>query len=240
MIGDMRSGAYFSRAWVLGLIVGFLGLAALPFLYPAEENYGLCWLFKRRGVRQPPDAAVIVSLDKTSADRYGLPEDPYRWPRCWHARLIDALDRADVAVIVFDILFLEGRDAQDDLLLAEAIRRAGNVVLCACLKKDRIPLTDQSGRPIGVVHLEKSVRPLESLRQSAMACAPFPLPKVPVRMNQYWLMKKEAGDTPTLPVVAFQIYAMGCYPDFFALAQKVDPAAAAKLLCDWGDENHPS
>jgi adenylate cyclase len=45
------------------------------------------------------------------------------------------------------------------------------------------------------------------LAREAAATAPFPLPKLPVQLSQIWLFKGSAGDIPTLPVAALQVYA---------------------------------
>ena len=75
---------------------------------------------------------------------------------------------------------------------------------------------------------------LGSMRDSkktglTLALAPFPLPKA-VRVNRYWSFKKSAGDTPTLPIVVFQIYALEVHNDFIRLMGQVDPHLAEKLL----------
>jgi adenylate cyclase len=70
---------------------------------------------------------------------------------------------------------------------------------------------------------------MPSLAQSAVALAPFPLPKVPVKVSQYWTFKTEAGDTPTLPVVVFQIFGLQVYEEFIQLLKKVSPPRAEKL-----------
>ena len=58
------------KGLALGTAIGIVGLliSALPFGQNLEENVGLDWLFKLRGVRQPPAEVVVVSIDKASAD----------------------------------------------------------------------------------------------------------------------------------------------------------------------------
>jgi adenylate cyclase len=178
-------------------------------------------LFKLRGVRQAPPDVIIVTLDKNSADHLYLSSDPVKWPRSFHAQLIRNLVAEDVAVIAFDIIFSEARNPEYDKMFAAAIRDAGNVVLCDRLKKEKIPLTQSGGEHY--VHVETIVPPIPPLAQSAMATCPFPLPKVPVRLNSYWTFKTEAGDTPSLPVVAFQIFAMPVLDEFLTLFKQVSP-----------------
>jgi PAS domain S-box-containing protein len=74
----------------------------------------------------PPDV-VIVAIDDRSLSALG------RWPwrRSVHAGLIDRLHDAGARAIGLDLILSESNpeQVQDDLLLARAIERAGNVVL---------------------------------------------------------------------------------------------------------------
>src|SRR5207244_9618441 len=67
---------------------------------------------------------------------------------------------------------------------------------------------------------------------SAFATAPFVLPRTPVRVNQYWTFQTYAGDSPTFPVVAFQLYTLSVYDGFVGLLEKVSPDQAGKLPRD--------
>ena len=220
-----------AKALILGLVVGLAGLAlsATPLGLDLEENFGLDGLFLLRGERAPPPEAVIVSLDKVSADRLGLPNEPDKWPRALHARLVENLARQGAAVIVFDIIFNEPRLPMQDAPFAQAVQRAGNVVLFEYLKKETLSLTDHAGLAQGEATLERLISPLPALVQSAIATAPFPLPKVPVKVSQFWLYKTGAGDRATLPVAAFQLYALSAYDEFLQLLRTVSPAHAAAL-----------
>ncbi|MFC1886027.1 CHASE2 domain-containing protein, partial [Thermodesulfobacteriota bacterium] len=63
------------------------------------------------------------------------------------------------------------------------------------------------------------------LSRAALATAPFPLPSEPARLSQYWLIKKEAGDKPSLPLAAFQIFALDVYDDFIGLLDEEDASS---------------
>lgn len=214
---------------VLGLVAGMAGvwLSIVPFGIELEENFGLDGLFLLRGARPPPAEVVIVSLDKTSARRFGLPNEARKWPRHLHARLTENLKRAGAAAVGFDIHFEEPRDPLQDAQLAAAIRNHGSVVLFEYLKKEAHPLKGISGDARAEVLTESLIPPLASLAQAAAATAPFPLPKVPVKVSQFWLFKEGAGDPPTLPVVLYQLHARAAYPDLRRLLQELIPAAAA-------------
>jgi adenylate cyclase len=135
-------------------------------------------------------------------------------------------------VIAFDLIFDETKSAEEDQLFSEVIRKANNVVLGEYIKREKIPLSGKGESQGGSLDIEKLVAPIPPLAKAAVALAPFPLPKIPIRVNQYWTFKTEAGDTPTLPVVVFQVYAMGVYDEFIHLLEKVSPSQAKKLPYD--------
>lgn len=212
-------------------MIGLVGLvlSATPFGLELEENFGLAGLFNLRGERAPPPQVAIVSLDKTSAERFGLPHEPDKWPRTLHARLVDNLTRFGAKVIVFDVIFDESRQPAHDASFAAAMQRAGNVVLFEYLKKETIPLLSRAGQVRGDMVTERLIPPLSVLANSAAATAPFPLPKIPVRVNQFWLFKSGAGDRATLSVVAFHLYALSAYDDLVSLLRRAYPSEAASL-----------
>jgi len=74
---------------------------------------------------------------------------------------------------------------------------------------------------MGNVKIEESVPPFFPIAKSALASAPFPLPKIPVKLNSYWTFKTSAGDAPTMPVVVFQIFALQVYDELIGLLKKV-------------------
>lgn len=71
---------------------------------------------------------TLIGIDEASFNEIGL---RWPWPRSLHAELIEALDAAGAAVIVFDILFAEASEPAEDAALAQAIAKAGSVVLAA-------------------------------------------------------------------------------------------------------------
>ena len=110
-------------------------------------------------------------------------------------------------MIVFDILFNEKGVPEHDAQLTQAMLKAGNVILADYLRKDTAPLFDTSGAQYGTLNIERVIPPLPAFEEACLTSAPFPLPKIPVRLNSYWAFKTEAGDLPTLPVAAFQAFA---------------------------------
>ncbi len=105
----------------------------------------LRWLdtkFQLRGSLVPGDEVVIVGLDDRTMDSLGSART---FERKHVAALIDQISAAGPRVIGFDILY-EDEDASDprnDTLFAEAIERAGNVVMAVRL--DLESTTGESG-----------------------------------------------------------------------------------------------
>lgn len=173
----------------------------VPPVAALEKDIGLGWLFGLRGARPAPAEVVVVTIDRLSSDALGLPNKPSKWPRLLHARLVRKLKDLGAQVVVFDVIFEEARDYVQDAEFAQACREAGNVVLFEYLKQE-----SPGGVDSGLL-VETVVPPLSELAHAAAGLAPFPLPKVPVKVSDAWLFKTGAGDVPTLPVVALQLYA---------------------------------
>lgn len=188
---------------------------ALPLGPALEESIGLSLLFRLRGIRPPPPEVLIVAIDRPSAEALGLSANPNRWPRTQHAELLKALHRGGAAAIVFDVVFDEPGMPGDDQAFAEAMRRAGTVVLAQQLVRESAPLREGGvGGGPDPFHVERLASPLPILVDAAAGIAPFPLPKVPVQLSRYWTFKAGAGNAPSLPVVAFHVFARDTHPAF--------------------------
>ncbi|MBA2352380.1 MAG: adenylate/guanylate cyclase domain-containing protein [Burkholderiales bacterium] len=219
----MRDNGAIFKGIKLGVLTGLLGLllSATPLGADLEEEFALRWLFQSRGARPAPAQVMVIAIDRESSERLGFANDPGKWPRSIHAKLIKKLQNAGVKVIAFDLLFDKSREAEYDIELAHAMRAADNVVLVAYLKRKIIP---------GEAAIDELVMPVPEIAAAAAAVAPFPLPKVPARVNAYWSFVDSGGDDrPVFPVIAFQIYAAPVYAEFLDLLQRVSPAEAAKL-----------
>ncbi len=120
-----RRGLLFE--WI-GLLIGAVVAVALAtWTRPIERLDNLLYDAALRLNPRTPSADIqIVAIDNRSLQALG----EWPWPRRRHAELIDRLRAAGARVIGYDVLFLEpAADPADDRALAEAIRRAGNVVL---------------------------------------------------------------------------------------------------------------
>ncbi len=220
-----------AKVCVMGAVAVVLGVLAIvtPAGLNLEEAIGLPILFHLRGIRPAPEDVVIVTVDEGSRLGLGSLVDNQQQYRLLHARITDSLREAGAAVIAFDLVFEKAFEPQCDQAFADAIGRAGNVVLCEALRTESLPLSGSSGERPAEVVIERQVRPHPMFGRVAAATAPFPLPKVPVRVSQYWTFKTNGTDTPTLPVVAFQVYALQVYDVFLALLHKVAPDLADGL-----------
>lgn len=109
-------------AWAL-----CFGLTWTPWWYLVEAQ-----VFDTFTVAFAPKRSVlpitIVGIDEASFTQLGK---RWPWPRDMHARLVDRLVQAGASVIAFDVMFSEHVDPEGDAAFAQAIARAGNVVLAA-------------------------------------------------------------------------------------------------------------
>jgi adenylate cyclase len=217
------------RGLCFGLAIGLVGLLASlpPISVEIEERFGLAYLFRRRGPAAPPSEVVVVSIDRQSSQILGLPNQPEKWPRRLHGHVVDELNRQGATVIAFDMIFDQPRAPVDDNRFAAAMARAGNVILCEYLDRERLRATDTLEGASATV--EKLVRPIPLLVEAARGMGPFPLPKVPVRVSQYWTFKTSAGDLPTLPVVAYHLYARDAFAQLYDLNGEAMPVDGPPL-----------
>jgi len=214
------------------LLLSTVGLLvyALPGGFDLEENVALHFLFNQRPQALPPDNVMLVSIDKTAAQQLGLTNAPETWPRELHARLIDQLAAAGVEVIVFDVFFRQPKIPEQDARLAQAMRQAGNVVIFARLQREKQILEGGSE-----YNLERLLLPLPMFQQAAVASAPFALPKVPVKVSQFWTFHTSAGGHPSMPTVALELYAAQEYASLFEVLANVAPQQAAALQASLGN-----
>ena len=227
MTGILKALAWGCAVGVVGLVFSFTHMAR-----GFEEDLGLDLLFKLRGIQQPPPEAVVVSIDRDSAENLKIPDNPDKWPRSVHARLVDTLLRAGAKAITFDVHFIEPKITEDDQLFEQAIRRAGNVVLADAMRAKDIPISSVGNGASGTSNIVKLTKPFEPFAKAATGTAPFVLPRIPFKVNQYWTFQQGAGDAPTFPVVALQQYGWEEFGDLVQLVKQVNPAYAEKLPRD--------
>lgn len=215
------------RVLGLGVFVAVIGLifAVSPVGRSWEEDLGLTLLFRLRGPIAPPDEVTVVAIDRESSDRLGLPENPRKWPRDLHGRLVDRLAEKGANVIVFDVAFQEQRDPAGERFFAASMRRAGNVILFEFLEKEILPVADNGDGGALELLIERRIPPAPVLADAALAVAPFALPRVPIKVSQVWLFKPEAGGAATLPLVALYAHRWNDYQEMLSLVRDLAPDA---------------
>jgi adenylate cyclase len=189
------------RSILFGAIIGLLGIAISlsPGTTAWEENIGLSLLFEIRGPRQPPEQIVIISINGQTAEQLGLGEEIPQWPRSLHAKLIDRLRKAGVAVIAYDIFFKKARKPGANESMVKALQRADNVLLVAYLEQQQV------SNERATINIERLIPPTKSLAEAAVGIAPFVLPKIPVRISRFWTFTGE-NRLISLPAAALQLF----------------------------------
>jgi EAL domain-containing protein (putative c-di-GMP-specific phosphodiesterase class I)/CHASE2 domain-containing sensor protein len=125
---------------VIRTVVGtaLLGLILLLVAAPADEML----LAARNHFHRHAASGqvVLVTIDNEALREIGR----WPWPRRYHAQLIDRLTAAGAKHVAFDITFESKSDADDDQLLANAMKRSGRVVLAVRGQSGPYGLTQQS------------------------------------------------------------------------------------------------
>lgn len=127
--------------WVLPVGV-LLALALLQWRAPGwtarAEGWTVDARFLLRGVEQPRNPIVIVALDEDSFQMMGnlQGENIRTWPRARWAELVDKIAAGSPRLIALDVVFdTPAWDEGGDAALAQALAKAGNVVLSAHLEQ---------------------------------------------------------------------------------------------------------
>ncbi len=118
------------------------------------EHHALDLWYRLRPVAAVPPDLLIVGIDEASFQEL---RRPWPWPRRLHAELVERLAAAGARLIVFDVIFADPADSQDDQALAQAMANAGNVILGETFEISQDP---QFSRQI-------LVQPLRELREAA-------------------------------------------------------------------------
>lgn len=139
---------------LIGLAVGLVGmLGVLAGIFDTAGSRVTDRFFLPRKADQ---SAVIIAIDDASLGRIGR----WPWPRNVHAQLIDRLREAGVKAIALDVNFPEPSDATADTSLANALAKAGNVVLPV-----ELDFVSQGGRL--VFDSKNTVQPISSIQSAA-------------------------------------------------------------------------
>ena len=147
--GVLLPGPYAAVA-AAGIVLGI----AVAITEPLDRvEWALYDQYSRIAARgaDPAPGIIVVAIDEPSFAEIGM---PWPWPRSLHATLIDQIAAAGARTIAFDILFdVPAANADDDATFAEAIRKAGTVVLASDrgLVEDRGYSLTQWAEPVPVL-----------------------------------------------------------------------------------------
>ncbi len=134
----------------------FILLAALIIFTPSYfrifENFELATLdlrFKLRPVQPQNKDIAIIEIANDTLERLGM------WPikRGFHAAMIDVLSASGAKAIVFDMLFCEPREGDEELL--SSTKKAGNVYYGFSFDSSLIPGLKESARGYGSINVTR-------------------------------------------------------------------------------------
>lgn len=162
-----------------------------------------------RGPVAPPDDIVIVGIDEDSLSKINL---PWPWPRSMHGQLIRALRSSGARGIVMDIIFSEPSAPQEDMVMADAIKQHGNVVLAA---------------DIEIVKTEKYVRSLlvTPIEEFITAGASFGVSSIPVDAdNVVRRISWGTAEAPSLELSVLNMLGVSRKRDYRKMVRFAGPA----------------
>ena len=184
-----------------GAFVLALGLGLTRFWGDVESK-----LFDQLTVATMPGKSslpiTIVGIDEASFAQVGK---RWPWPRDLHAQLVDRLAAGGAAVIAFDMIFSEPSEPREDGALAEAVARAGGVVMASDHAYQETALLRQWIRvdPLAEFRAAGAVAGLTTVTLDPDAV----IRQVPMGEDIFWrvviqtLMKARPGAIPAEPVV---------------------------------------
>ncbi|MDD3235893.1 MAG: adenylate/guanylate cyclase domain-containing protein [Candidatus Cloacimonetes bacterium] len=119
-----------------------LVLVKLMFLFPffnSLEYKAQDSLFQFRGLQPVSDQIAIIAIDDAS---FSALNESWPFPRDYHAKLIENLNKAGVRQIIFDVEFTENSTPESDNALADAALTYNNVIFSG-----KILQAKQAGEP---------------------------------------------------------------------------------------------
>jgi len=173
--------------------------------------------------RQADSRIVIVAIDDAAMARLGR----WPWDRAVHARLIDTISQAKPLAIGYDVNFPEPSDQTNDTALAQAISRAGNVVLPIelVLNDAKDKMTYDSARMLA---------PISPIASAAARLGFTNTPQDPDGVIRRVPLQAVSTDGSKLPVFAAQVAELSGTP--------VDPGQgtdkATRLIIHYADAPH--
>lgn len=114
---------------LIGIFATFFSLIITSTgIFKGLESKNIDWLFSKRGEIKPQAPIIIVAIDDESFAK--MPER-WTWPRNFYGKIVDNLKSWGAKVIAFDVIYSEPtkRNPKEDIIFANSIKKAGNVVL---------------------------------------------------------------------------------------------------------------
>ena len=238
---------------LLAIIVFVINALLMIFVQNIQEielNTGLNTLtFLQSLWIRPQPPRDIVDIEITSNTFIREPEirrclanyqgiiDIRCFSRQLHSQMIDRLSQHGARLIVFNMLFKESR-GQEDVQLAESIRKAGNVLLQSYQGRRFL------GQDMEIVDVSHTV----PLLDDSAASAPLPVSDNQAATPHFWLfmdlihVEKGAGQNyrqPILPVLALHVLILQQYSQpFLTILKEQSPETAALISQHSQDYNH--
>jgi adenylate cyclase len=207
----VRGIAAGAAAFAVAAGLGFLGL------WRGLENKS--WDARMRFFASPRRAAsdiALVLVDQYSLDFYKKQAVSWPWPRQLYAALVGFLKAGGAKAVFFDIMMSEPSPyfAEDDEMLAQAIREAGNVVLPVFLSVEDKPsdpgaevfvlrtASAAEGRPYYPVVFRSITAPLQTYLNAATGGANVRIDPDPdgVFRRVPLLFKYKGVEVPSVPL----------------------------------------
>lgn len=125
----ISAGSLNKRRWLLALLLFVLvEIASLAGVYDRLEMSLYDSWFRLDGVHDPGQQVVIVAIDDKSINYFGQKYGvQFPWPRSIYGALLEQLN--DARTVTFDLVFDAPTKPEEDMALAEAVKKHGRVVL---------------------------------------------------------------------------------------------------------------
>lgn len=122
-------GALNKRRWLLALLLFVLmEIASLAGIFDRLEMTLYDAWFRLSGIHNPGQQVVVIAIDDKSINYFGQKYGvQFPWPRSIYGALLEQLH--DAKVVTFDLVFDAPTKPEEDMALADAIKKHGRVVL---------------------------------------------------------------------------------------------------------------
>ena len=158
-MGRKHPSLFWKASLVGAIAVALYGFAIVPFPVleiPKLKTQDLFFTARHFFHLQKPDLkeVVLVNVDDESIKRI---HERWPFPRRRYAELLERLIPLRPRLIAFDFIFSGVGEPADDLMLAQALRKSGNVILASFVDSEQnymVPLQEfrNAARSVGVVN----------------------------------------------------------------------------------------